>query len=134
MHSAAFKPSDEQSEIGQPWSCVENGHAPLEMWRYLSRWSVSSRTCEASTCMGGADDRRELGGEVGGAQRLRANVPAAAIVPLHLHPVLGARGSPARAAGRRPLAAQVGVELADEVDRLVDGADVDEARRGPRAE
>ena len=50
MHNAAFNPSDEQSEIGQPWSCVENGHAPLEMWRYiLSRWSVSSRTCEAST-------------------------------------------------------------------------------------
>lgn len=31
--SAALSPSEEQSEIGQPWSCVENGQAPLEMWR-----------------------------------------------------------------------------------------------------
>eukprot|EP00955_Chlamydomonas_euryale_P012155 130874-Chlamydomonas_euryale.AAC.2 len=31
--SAALRPSDEQSEIGQPWSAVENGHAPFDTWR-----------------------------------------------------------------------------------------------------
>lgn len=31
--SAALRPSDEQSEMGQPWSRVENGQAPLLMWR-----------------------------------------------------------------------------------------------------
>lgn len=31
--SAAFRPSLEQSEMGQPWSRVEKGQAPLEMWR-----------------------------------------------------------------------------------------------------
>jgi hypothetical protein len=33
MPSAALKPSLVQSEMGQPWSRVENGHAPLLMWR-----------------------------------------------------------------------------------------------------
>ena len=49
--SAAFRPSDEQSEMGQPWSRVLNGHAPLEMWRYHFRRSPgqSSRTCESRT-------------------------------------------------------------------------------------
>ena len=28
-----FSPSEEQSEIGHPWSLVLNGHAPLLMWR-----------------------------------------------------------------------------------------------------
>lgn len=29
-----FSPSAVQSEMGQPWSAVEKGQAPLEMWRY----------------------------------------------------------------------------------------------------
>lgn len=38
MTSLTFSPSAVQSDIGQPWSAVENGHAPLDMWRYqLSR-------------------------------------------------------------------------------------------------
>jgi hypothetical protein len=31
--SAALRPSLEQSEMGQPWSRVEKGQAPLLMWR-----------------------------------------------------------------------------------------------------
>lgn len=31
--SAALSPSLEQSEMGQPWSRLEKGQAPLEMWR-----------------------------------------------------------------------------------------------------
>jgi hypothetical protein len=31
--TAALRPSLEQSLIGQPWSRVLNGHAPLLMWR-----------------------------------------------------------------------------------------------------
>lgn len=31
--SAALSPSEEQSEMGQPWSRVEKGQAPLLMWR-----------------------------------------------------------------------------------------------------
>ena len=29
-----FSPSAVQSEIGHPWSAVEKGQAPFEMWRY----------------------------------------------------------------------------------------------------
>lgn len=29
-----FNPSDAQSEMGHPWSAVEKGQAPLEIWRY----------------------------------------------------------------------------------------------------
>jgi hypothetical protein len=29
----ALKPSEVQSEMGQPWSRVEKGHAPSLMWR-----------------------------------------------------------------------------------------------------
>jgi len=29
-----FSPSAVQSDIGHPWSAVENGQAPFEMWRY----------------------------------------------------------------------------------------------------
>ncbi len=41
-----LSPSELQSEMGQPWSGVENGHAPLEMWRYhlCSGGSASDRT------------------------------------------------------------------------------------------
>ena len=31
--TAALKPSDVQSLMGQPWSRVLNGHAPLLTWR-----------------------------------------------------------------------------------------------------
>lgn len=32
--SNTFSPSAVQSEIGHPWSAVENGQAPFEIWRY----------------------------------------------------------------------------------------------------
>ena len=43
----ALSPSALQSEMGQPWSRVENGQAPREMWRYhfTSGPGQSSRTC-----------------------------------------------------------------------------------------
>ena len=46
----ALRPSEEQSEMGQPWSRVEKGQAPLLMWRYqaTSGPGASSRTCAAA--------------------------------------------------------------------------------------
>ena len=46
----ALSPSALQSEMGQPWSRVENGQAPREMWRYhfTSGPGQSSRTCSAA--------------------------------------------------------------------------------------
>ena len=41
-----LRPSELQSEMGQPWSLVEKGQAPLLMWRYhaLRGPGQSSRT------------------------------------------------------------------------------------------
>ena len=42
-----MRPSELQSEMGQPWSRVEKGQAPLLMWRYqaMSGPGQSSLTC-----------------------------------------------------------------------------------------
>jgi len=46
MTEFTFNPSAVQSDTVQPLSAVENGHAPLDVWRYQSSRSPgqSSRT------------------------------------------------------------------------------------------
>lgn len=49
---STFRPSELQSEIGQPWSRVEKGQAPLLMCRYqaTSGPGQSSLTCLHQNC------------------------------------------------------------------------------------
>ena len=51
LAARTLSPSEEQSAMGQPWSLVENGQAPLLMWRYhfSSGPGQSSLTCKHLT-------------------------------------------------------------------------------------